>query len=95
MSAPQRGEHTTAEPDSPLRLGLAGNWQQFVILVVVNAFVGAMAGLERAAMPLLAGVVADSLGISVAISVIGVITIGSGLLFWSQFSEPAGGAQRT
>ncbi|MGH2350789.1 MAG: MFS transporter [Chloroflexota bacterium] len=36
------------------RLGLRANWQQFTILVVVNAFVGGMVGLERSVLPLLA-----------------------------------------
>ncbi len=36
------------------RLGLGANWQQFTLLVVVNAFVGAMVGLERAVVPLIA-----------------------------------------
>jgi len=31
-----------------VRLGLAANWPQFTLLVVVNAFVGGMVGLERA-----------------------------------------------
>jgi MFS family permease len=35
-------------------LGLRANWQQFVLLVVINAFVGGMVGLERAVVPLLA-----------------------------------------
>jgi MFS family permease len=36
------------------RLGLRANWRQFWLLVVVNAFVGAMAGLERTVLPLIA-----------------------------------------
>lgn len=44
-----------APPEEPaVTLGLRANWQQFVLLVIVNAFVGAMAGLERAVMPLMA-----------------------------------------
>jgi MFS family permease len=39
---------------SSLRLGLGANWRQFALLVVVNAFVGSMVGLERAVLPLLA-----------------------------------------
>src|SRR5260370_14060693 len=38
----------------PLRLGLLVNWRQFTLLVVVNAFVGAMLGLERTVVPLIA-----------------------------------------
>jgi MFS family permease len=36
------------------RLGLARNWRQFALLVLVNAFVGAMVGLERSILPALA-----------------------------------------
>src|SRR2546427_1772211 len=39
---------------SPPRLGLGANWRQFALLVVVNAFVGAMVGLERTVVPLIA-----------------------------------------
>ncbi|MDT8304759.1 MAG: MFS transporter [Anaerolineae bacterium] len=37
-----------------MRLGLRENWQQFTLLIVVNAFVGAMVGLERTVVPLIA-----------------------------------------
>ena len=37
-----------------VRLGLAANWRQFTLLVAVNAFVGAMVGLERAVLPIVA-----------------------------------------
>jgi MFS family permease len=40
--------------DRPVALGLAANWRQFTLLLVVNAFVGAMVGLERAVMPVMA-----------------------------------------
>ncbi len=33
------------------QLGLRANWKQFALLVVVNAFVGAMIGLERSIFP--------------------------------------------
>jgi len=36
------------------QLGLRANWPQFTLLVLVNAFVGGMVGLERAVVPLLA-----------------------------------------
>ncbi len=36
-------------------LGLRANWQQFTLLVIINAFVGAMVGLERTVVPLIAG----------------------------------------
>jgi MFS family permease len=38
----------------PLRLGLKENWIQFSLLVLVNAFVGAMVGLERSILPQIA-----------------------------------------
>lgn len=34
-------------------LGLRANWRQFALLVLVNAFVGAMVGLERSVLPLI------------------------------------------
>src|SRR5438552_10210161 len=37
-----------------IALGLRANWRQFALLVVVNAFVGGMVGLERTVVPLLA-----------------------------------------
>lgn len=43
---------TTAMPR--IRLGLRANWRQFALLIVVNAFVGAMVGLERTVVPLIA-----------------------------------------
>jgi MFS family permease len=36
-----------------VRLGLKENWQQFSLLVLVNAFVGGMVGLERTVVPLI------------------------------------------
>ena len=41
-------------PDGAIALGLRENWRQFWLLVLVNAFVGAMVGLERTVLPLLA-----------------------------------------
>src|SRR5712691_5854340 len=37
-----------------VRLGLRANWEQFALLVAVNAFVGAMVGTERVILPLVA-----------------------------------------
>jgi len=34
-----------------IKLGLKENWKQFVILVIVNAFVGGMIGMERTIFP--------------------------------------------
>lgn len=36
------------------RLGLHANWRQFSLLVMVNAFVGAMVGMERSILPAIA-----------------------------------------
>ena len=37
-----------------VRLGLRENWGQFSLLVLINAFVGGMVGLERSILPLIA-----------------------------------------
>src|SRR6266508_6343187 len=44
------------DPAPAVALGLRANWRQFWLLVLVNAFVGAMVGLERTVLPLLAQV---------------------------------------
>ena len=38
-----------------IKLGLKENWKQFSLLVIVNAFVGGMVGLERSILPEIAG----------------------------------------
>src|SRR5881227_133813 len=43
--APQPASQAAATPT--VRLGLRANWPQFTLLMVVNAFVGGMVGLER------------------------------------------------
>ena len=40
-------------PASSVKLGLKENWRQFTLLLVVNAFVGGMVGLERTVVPLI------------------------------------------
>ncbi len=40
--------------NSRIVLGLSANWRQFTLLVIINAFVGAMVGLERTVVPLIA-----------------------------------------
>lgn len=40
--------------ESQTRLGLRENWKQFTLLVIVNAFVGGMIGLERTIIPQIA-----------------------------------------
>ena len=53
MQSRKPGLEPAADSDS-VRLGLKANWQQFALLVAVNAFVGAMVGTERVILPLLA-----------------------------------------
>jgi MFS family permease len=38
---------------SGIELGLRENWRQFSLLVLINAFVGGMVGLERTVVPLI------------------------------------------
>jgi MFS family permease len=38
---------------STVRLGLKENWPQFALLVLINAFVGGMVGIERTVVPLI------------------------------------------
>jgi MFS family permease len=52
MSPGKKTVHQTSTP--AIRLGLGANWRQFALLVAVNAFVGAMVGLERTVVPLIA-----------------------------------------
>ncbi|GIK64348.1 MAG: MFS transporter [Chloroflexota bacterium] len=53
-----------------IRLGLRANWQQFALLVLVNAFVGAMVGLERTLVPQIAAEEFDLASVSVTLSFI-------------------------
>ncbi len=41
------------EDTSPIKLGLKPNINQFLLLIIVNAFVGAMIGLEQTVIPIL------------------------------------------
>ena len=53
MTSPDVRIQQPPEAKATVQLGLRANWQQFTLLVVVNAFVGAMVGLERSIVPLL------------------------------------------
>jgi MFS family permease len=44
---------TSPAPVAGTALGLRENWQQFSLLVLINAFVGGMVGLERTVVPLI------------------------------------------
>lgn len=39
-----------------IKLGLKENWKQFTLLVIINAFVGGMVGLERSILPRMADI---------------------------------------
>ena len=43
----------TASQGRPVALGLRANWPQFALLVLINAFVGGMVGIERTVVPLI------------------------------------------
>jgi MFS family permease len=45
--------NTEGRSSPGVRFGLKENWRQFALLVLVNAFVGGMVGLERTVVPLL------------------------------------------
>ena len=51
---PVHGSPAAPDTAPQVALGLRENWRQFWLLVLVNAFVGAMVGLERTVLPLLA-----------------------------------------
>jgi MFS family permease len=55
---------------SSLVQGMRANWQQFALLVLVNAFVGAMLGLERTIVPLIASKDFGLTSVSVTLSFI-------------------------
>ncbi|MCI0579143.1 MAG: MFS transporter [Chloroflexi bacterium] len=53
-----------------IQLGLRANWRQFALLMLVNAFVGAMLGLERTVVPLIASQEFGLASVSVSLSFI-------------------------
>jgi MFS family permease len=46
-------DHRALATPAGIRLGLAENWRQFSLLILINAFVGGMVGLERTVVPLI------------------------------------------
>jgi len=48
-----KDKNTTKEDTGPIKLGLKPNINQFLLLIIVNAFVGAMIGLEQTVIPIL------------------------------------------
>jgi MFS family permease len=57
---------------SSVRLGLKDNWRQFSLLVLINAFVGGMVGIERTVVPLIGveefGIASTTLVVSFIVS---------------------------
>jgi MFS family permease len=86
---------TSIPAANSLRLGLLANWQQFTLLVIVNAFVGAMVGLERTVVPLIAeadfGLTSKSLMLSFIVS-FGIVKALANL-FAGRFSDRLGRKQ--
>jgi predicted MFS family arabinose efflux permease len=84
---------STATP--AVRLGLLENWQQFSLLVLINAFVGGMVGLERTIVPLLAeqdfGLASRTIALSFIVS-FGVVKALANL-FAGRFSDRIGRKQ--
>lgn len=79
----------------PVQLGLRANWPQFALLVLINAFVGGMVGLERTIVPLLAeeefGLASRTIALSFIIS-FGVVKALANL-FAGRFSDRIGRKQ--
>ncbi len=63
---------TDALDTGAVRLGLRANWQQFALLVLINAFVGGMIGIERTVVPLIGaeefGIASTTLVVSFIVS---------------------------
>ena len=59
-------------PSPAVRLGLRENWKQFTLLVLINAFVGGMVGIERTVVPLIGseefGIASTTLVVSFIVS---------------------------
>jgi len=53
IAVPSASSIRSTEAHREIRLGLKENWRQFSLLVLVNAFVGGMVGLERTIVPLI------------------------------------------
>lgn len=59
-------------PPTEIKLGLKENWRQFALLVLINAFVGGMVGIERTVVPLIGteefGIASTTLVVSFIVS---------------------------
>lgn len=63
---------SSAATISAPKLGLKENWYQFTLLVIVNAFIGAMIGLERAILPQIAE---KEFGLAVKMAILSFIVV--------------------
>lgn len=61
---------SSSSPAPDLRLGLRENWRQFSLLVLINAFVGGMVGLERTVVPLIGSKEFDIASTTIVVSFI-------------------------
>ncbi|RWA60864.1 MFS transporter [Mesorhizobium sp.] len=65
-------EGASVSAGSTVRLGLKENWRQFALLMLVNAFVGGMVGVERTVVPLIGseefGITSTTLVVSFIVS---------------------------
>lgn len=68
----ERGKMGLAAQTVTPKLGLKANWYQFFLLVIVNAFVGAMIGLERTILPQIAE---KEFGLAVKTSILSFIVV--------------------
>lgn len=63
---------TVAASSPRATLGLAANWRQFALLILINAFVGGMVGIERTVVPLIGaeefGIASTTLVVSFIVS---------------------------
>ncbi len=70
MPSPERKTYSPQGISPVVQLGLGANWRQFTLLVIVNAFVGGMVGLERSIVPLLGQRIFGLLSITAVLSFI-------------------------
>ena len=75
-----------------IKLGLKENWKQFTLLVIVNAFVGGMVGLERTILPQIAEEKFDLVAKTVILSFIIVFGITKAItnFFAGAFADKVG-----
>ena len=75
-----------------VKLGLRENWRQFTLLVIVNAFVGGMVGLERSILARIAEQDFHIAGKTAILSFIAVFGVGKAITnyFSGTFSNKIG-----